>query len=236
MKKFIVKPRVFEILPEYCVGTVTAKGIDNRASRARIEEMLDGNTALFSEKYREANLRELENIAAFRAAFTALGINPNKFMCSIEALMKRVQKNAALPHINPIVDLGNAFSVRYLLPMGAHDIDKLCGDLEVRFSKAGDSFLGMGEEEAESMPEGELVYASGSTVKTRRWIWRQSEDGKISGETSHIFFPIDGFKDVNLGDVLAARDGLARFIEEEFGCEAKTGLVDREHNEFIIED
>lgn len=53
--------------------------------------------------------------------------------------------------------------MRYLLPMGAHDTGKLCGDLEVRFSRTGDSFLGMGETEAEAMPEGELVYASGST-------------------------------------------------------------------------
>lgn len=236
MKKFIVEPRVFESLPEYCVGTVAARGIDNRAARERIAALLDGNTSLFSAQFKEANIRELRNIAAFRSAFTSLGMNPNKFMCSIEALMKRVQKNAALPHINPIVDLGNAFSVRYLLPMGAHDIEKLCGDLEVRYSVEGDSFLPMGEAEAEPMPAGELVYVSGHTVKTRRWIWRQSEDGKIGEETSFAFFPIDGFRDVCLDDVLAARDGLAAFLREEFGCEVRTGLVDREHNEFVIEE
>lgn len=89
MKKFIVEEKVFEMLPEYCVGTVVARGIDNGAPRARIETLLDEGMALFSEKYREANVRELKNIAAFRAAFTALGMNPNKFMCSIEALAKR---------------------------------------------------------------------------------------------------------------------------------------------------
>lgn len=236
MKKFIVEPKVFDVLPGYCVGCVAVKGLDNRAARARIEAMLDESTAEFSEKYKDANIRELGNIAAFRAAFQTLGMNPNKFMCSIEALMKRVQKNAALPHINPIVDLGNAFSVRYLLPMGAHDTQKLGSDLEVRFSVEGDSFLGMGAEAAEAMPAGELVYASGRTVKTRRWIWRQSEDGKIGEDTADVFFPIDGFKDTSLGDVLAARDGLAAFIAEEFGREARVGLVERGHNEFVIED
>ncbi|WP_334295952.1 phenylalanine--tRNA ligase beta subunit-related protein, partial [Clostridioides difficile] len=35
----------------------------------------------------------------------------------------RVAKNKKLPHINPIVDLGNSISLKYLLPMGAHDMD-----------------------------------------------------------------------------------------------------------------
>lgn len=120
-------------------------------------------------------------------------------MCSIEALGKRVQKGHALPEINSIVDLGNAFSLKYVLPMGAHDIGKLDGDLEVRFSVEEDTFLPLGETEAEKPGAGELVYVSSHTVKTRRWIWRQSDDGKITEDTKDVFFPIDGFLGKNDG-------------------------------------
>ncbi|MEI3100361.1 MAG: phenylalanine--tRNA ligase beta subunit-related protein [Oscillospiraceae bacterium] len=152
-------------------------------------------------------------------------------MCSIEALMKRVQKSGALPHINTVVDLGNAFSLNYQLPMGAHDVDKMEGDMEIRFSTSADHFRPMGETETETMPEGELVYVSANTVKTRRWIWRQSEDGKIGPETCNVF-PIDGFKGVNLDSVLAARDELARLLREDFGCQVFTGLVDKDNSSF----
>ena len=91
---------------------------------------------------------------ACRDAFQTLGMNPNKFMCSIESLMKRVQKSGALPHINTVVDLGNAFSLTYQLPMGAHDVDKLEGDIQIRFSTPEDHFLPMGETEMETMPAG----------------------------------------------------------------------------------
>ena len=232
--EFRVDEKVFECLPNYCVGTVTAQGFPNDRPAPAVEELLDGAAARFAEAYRETNIRELPGIKACRDAFTALGMNPNKFMCSIEALAKRVQKGGALPHINPVVDLGNAFSLNYLLPMGAHDMDKLEGDLAVRFSTEEDHFLPMGAEEREEMPAGELVYASVHTVKTRRWLWRQSEDGKIGGETNRVFFPIDGFKGVNDGAVLAARDQLAKLLEETFGCKVTVGFVDRENQRVDI--
>ena len=235
MNRFAVEPAVFEQLPDYCVGVVVARGLDNHSQSEAIGRMLDQAAADFAQANREANVRELPGVRACRDAFQTLGMNPNKFMCSIESLMKRVQKSGALPHINTVVDLGNAFSLTYQLPMGVHDVDKLEGDIQIRFSTPEDHFLPMGETETEIMPAGERVYVSGHTVKTRRWIWRQSEDGKITGETCHVFFPIDGFRNVNGAAVLAARDALARLLEQDFGCQVVTGYVDRENNSFDFE-
>lgn len=230
MKNFIIDEKVFEILPDYCVAIVEAIGIDNKIKNSKVEALLNENIKNFHDNYAEANVREIPNIKAYRDAFLKLNMNPNKFMCSIEALGKRVQKNSALPHINSIVDLGNAMSLKYQLAVGAHDIDKMDSDLEIRFSNLEDKFLGMGETEAESMPEGELVYVSGNTVKTRRWIWRQSDDGKITENSRHIYFPIDGFNNVDKDLMLKAQSELADFIRTEFNCEVKTGFVDRGHN------
>jgi DNA/RNA-binding domain of Phe-tRNA-synthetase-like protein len=234
MKQFIVAKDVFEKLPDYCVGVVVATGFDNHSENAAVAKMLDDEAERFAAEHAADNVRELTNIKACRDAFQVLGMNPNKFMCSIEALTKRVQKSGALPHINPVVDLGNAFSLRYQLPMGAHDIEKAEGDIEIRFSTPEDHFLPMGETELEVMPEGELVYVSGHTVKTRRWIWRQSDDGKITEETSHVFFPIDGFGGVNRDDVLKARDELADLLAREFNCDIKIGFVDISANSMEI--
>ena len=85
------------------------------------------------------------------------------------------------------------------------------------------------------MSTGELVYASSNTVKTRRWIWRQSNDGKIEDTTQNVFFPIDGFKGINDKQVLESRDKLVKFLTSELGCEdVKTGFVDEENSEFVI--
>ncbi len=236
MKKFIVDPAVFEKLPDYCLGVVVASGFDNTAPNEKIEAMLDRYAQDFAARHAGDNVRELPGVRACREAFQKLGMNPNKFMVSIEALAKRVQKSGALPHINPLVDLGNALSLKYEVPMGAHDIDKMEGDILVRFSTPEDHFLPMGGEELETMPEGELCYVSGHTVKTRRWLWRQSEDGKIGPETSHVFFPIDGFATVNAPAVLSAWEELARIVSVDLGLEVKLGLVSVECPSMIIED
>jgi len=236
MKKFAVDPEVFKSLPNYCLGVVVAKGINNQEKNAVIEQKMAEQQQAFHQAFEQVNLKEYPGICAYRDAFYKLNMNPNKFMCSIEALAKRVQKGSHLPNINSIVDLGNAMSLKYVLPMGAHDIDKFDGDMMVRFSTPADHFQPMGEENQEEMPAGELVYVSGNTVKTRRWIWRQSDDGKITEETSYALFPIDGFEGVNDENVLKAREELAEILKEQFGCELQVGYINSSSPEFVFED
>lgn len=56
-----------------------------------------------------------------------------------------------------------------------------------------------------------------------------------AGETGQVFFPIDGFRNVNRAAVLAARDALARLLEQDFGCRVATGYVDSGNNFFDFE-
>lgn len=234
MKKFIVDEKLFEVSPNYCVGIVVCNGIDNHIKIEEIYRRLDEEIEKFSKDFGDLNVREIKSVSAYRDAFRKLSINPNKYMCSIESLLKRVQKNKSLPVINSIVDMGNLFSVKYRLPLGAHDISKMEGDFEIRFSKEEDSFLPMGGEEKETADKNELVYVSNNTIKTRRWMWRQSEDGKITEETSDVFFPIDGFVGVNEDEVIKLRDELSDFIEKNYGLEVKKGYVDSQNREFEI--
>ena len=144
-----------------------------------IEEMLKKETHDISEKYKDTKVKELPEIELYREAFRNMGINPNKFMSSIESLITRTIKTGFVPNINPLVDLGNALSVKYMIPLGIHDTDKITGDVELRRATSDDKFIPFGASEVETPDEGEFVYISGNEVRTRRWIWRQGENGKI---------------------------------------------------------
>lgn len=224
--KFTIEPAVFEKLPTACFGVVAAKGIDNAKHYPRIDALLDEGVALAESRFSGKKVKEEPDILPYRAAFQALGVNPNKYMCSIEALFTRIAKGKGMPRINPLVDLNNAVSLKYTLPMGTHDLGASPLDMEVRFARAGDTFLPFGGGAPETPDAGELVYAVGNEVRTRRWTWRQSEQGKIGPGTSYVFFPIDGFTDFNRDQVLAARDELSALAEEIFGCQVKTGYLD----------
>lgn len=119
-------------------------------------------------------------------------------------------------------------------PMGAHDLGGSSEDICIRFAQPGDTFLPFGGEAEEIPDSGEVVYAVGHQVRTRRWTWRQSEHGKITPESTDIFFPIDGFTNFNREQVLAARDDLKTLVKQISGCEAAVGFVDSEHQEMEL--
>jgi DNA/RNA-binding domain of Phe-tRNA-synthetase-like protein len=229
--KFSVSKEVFQKMDNVCFGIVVAKGINNEENK-KIIELLKNSIELTETKFQDRKVKEVEEIVYYRDSFVKLGINPNKFMSSIEAIITRVAKKKGFPSINPIVDLGNAVSIKYLVPLGAHDIEASEDDICIRFSKKGDKFIPFGGDEEEYLEDGELIYSIGNEVRTRRWIWRQSEQGKITKESKNIFFPIDGFKDKNYNSVINARDELAELLKKNFNCQVKIGFVDINNTEF----
>ena len=234
--EFRVEDRVFESLPTVCFAIVVAFGLDNSQENSSVGRLLEENSLLCQQSMTDANVKEYPAVACYRDAFRRLNINPNKFMFSIEALLSRIARGKGMPSINAAVDLGNAVSLKYKLPIGAHDIDTMAGEVSVRYSQAGDYFIPFGCTQDETLDENEIVYASGNSVRTRKWIWRQSEEGKITEQTKNIFYPIDGFTDINKDTLLAAQRELADLLEQVFACTVRLGWVDSENRSCSFKD
>lgn len=188
--RFIVTPEIFEKLPDLYVGVVVAKGVDNSQDYPNIDELLNKYIKFSQEKFDGVNVKQNEKIIPYREAFRKIGINPNRYPCSAEALFKRLSKGKDLPHINPLVDLNNAISLNYTLPMGTHSLDGIEDNIMMRVAQVGDNFIPLGTDKIEEPDKEEVVYAVGKDVRTRRWTWRQSEHGKITDQTRDVFFPI----------------------------------------------
>ena len=233
--RFEVSPDVFELLPDACFGVVAVRGVDNTHAYPELSELQHNAIAECEHALAGIKVKESPEIVPYRDAFRALGINPNKFMCSIEALLTRIAKGKGFPEISPIVDLGNAVSLRTRLPIGAHDMGTVRRALEVRHAKEGDTFIPFGGGEAELPDANEVVYVSDGEVRTRRWTWRQSEIGKITGDTTDLLFPIDGFRSLNCDRVLEARKELSELIEGIFHAKTAVGMVDRDNPVFDAE-
>lgn len=231
---FFVTNRVFEKMPNVCFGLVRVKGIDNSHRCDFIEEMLNNSIASCREHFEGKIVKQEKELQPYRNAFTQLGINPNKYMSSIEALLTRIAKKKGMPHINPVVDLGNAISLKYYLPVGAHDLDTMDGEFCVRCAGEDDTFLPFGATETEKADIGEVVYATGTKIRTRRWIWRQSEEGKIFDTTSDLLFIIDGFEE-NKESILKAREELNRILTEKMNCKTKIGFIDKDNTVFDMD-
>ena len=227
MNQFQVAPEIFEKMPNACFGVVVVRGIDNQKSYPAIADFYQKTQKELFDKLAGRKAKEYPAIIPYREAFQKLEINPNKFPPSIEALSSRIEKGKWIPPINPIVDLGNGISLKYGIPLGAHDLDSTTAPLEIRLSHPDDQFVPFGATEPETIDSDEILYVSGHQVKTRRWIWRQSEFGKITNQSQNIFFPLDGFEDINGSETKEARDELASLLEHHFGVTPFVGWVNK---------
>ena len=228
MATFAIGDAVFERLPDLCVGIVVARGIDNSHEYPEIDRMLDGAVAEATGLLANSKASDDPRVQPYREAFHVLGMSPSRYPSSNIALLRRIAKGKGLWRVNPIVDLGNAISISYGLPLGAHVL-KEGGMLELRFSEEGDVFVPLGEERPDAtLAPGELVYTEGNLIHTRRWTWRQSENGKVEPTTTEVVFPVDGFVGKNDACVREACDDLATRLREVFGCEATTSLASSE--------
>lgn len=230
--KFIVEKQVFDKLDDLYIGVVVAKGVDNSKDYKNIDKMLDESILNAKREFLDVKAKEDERVIPYREGFQKVGINPNKFQCSVEAMVNSISKGRDVPHINPLVNLNNAISLKYTLPMGTHNLGLSDSDVELRFATEDDTFTPMGSDTPEKLEEDELVYVVDNKVRTRRWAWRQSREGMIDKDTSYVFFPIDGFKGFNDDKINEAIKELEEVLQNEFGCETTSGYVDKDHPEF----
>ncbi len=247
-----VSKEVFDKLPNAVFGLVAVTGINNAKEVPQIGAMLDENVEACNKYFDESGNKAKDDpcVLPYREAFRALGINPGRYTCSAEALMDRIAKGKGMPHINPAVDLGNAISLKYRIPIGAHDIYSFVrpdgtgrgtedAGIEVRPATDDDTFIpfGGGDGDFDNPEPGEVVYVSGHEVRTRRWTWRQSEVGKMTEKTSAVLYPIDGFTDVNLEEVKQAMKDFTEYVANYFAqsghsCTVATGIVDKDNRRF----
>ena len=230
--KFKVDKKFFEKVDNACFGVIIARGIDNTKKYAFIEKLLEDEINSIEEEYRDKKVKELPEIELYRDAFRKLDINPNKYMCSIEALVSRTVKSKHIPNINPIVDLGNALSLKYRIPLGIHDIDRFSGDIEIRPASENDKFIPFGGEGYDNPDVGEIIYVSGNDVKTRRWTWRQGENSKVDETIKNAFIPLDGFTE-NKENILKLQEEFSNILTN-MGVECTLGFIDKDHNTFTF--
>ena len=117
---------------------------------------------------------ELPEIQAWRRAFAAMGLKPTQYRCASESLLRRFRLQGSLPGLHPLVDLCNAVSLAFAIPVAAFDAGAITGPLEVRYAAGDEKYLTFAGE-VEHPAAGEVIFADGAGhAHARRWTNRQS--------------------------------------------------------------
>jgi DNA/RNA-binding domain of Phe-tRNA-synthetase-like protein len=106
------------------------------------DEQLDAALTAAASAARDA-LDSPDVIAAVRAMYRRVGIDPTRTRPSSEALLRRVRKGDELPRVNTLVDIINWCSLETGLPFGLYDLDRIRGPIVLRLGRAGEEYAGI---------------------------------------------------------------------------------------------
>lgn len=214
---YSVSPQIFERFPGYIRGVVIAHDVTNGPSPPELIQLLREAEDSVRARLTLDKIAEEPRIRSWREAYRAFGAKPADFRSSVEAMARRVLRGDELPAINALVDIGNVISLRHLIPAGGHAIDLLNGDIELRFAQGDEDFVALGSDELEHPLPGEVIFAEGKTVLTRRWTWRQGNHTLTLPETRAIEFNVDGLPPVDRDEIEAACAEVAELVQRFCG-------------------
>jgi DNA/RNA-binding domain of Phe-tRNA-synthetase-like protein len=222
--RFRHSDEIWHDFPELVPGVLRAEGI---TSAATVDAPLEQFHAVARSRLAAGAESELPEIAAWRRVFSRMGLKPTQYRCAAEALLRRFRKEDALPRIHPLIDLCNAVSLAFAIPVAVFDLAKVNGDLTVRHAAGDETYLAFSGE-TESPEPREVIFADASgRAHARRWTNRQSALSAVRAETATILIVAEAMHATAAADVQKLLAALAQAIGAIWPAAPRTALLDR---------
>ena len=239
MSKFIIKEDFFEVFPEAEIGVVTAKNINNDPdtldddSLREIADMLQASFETAKTHLPEETFIENKVVGVWREAFRKFKTKKGA-RCSIEAMLKRVQKDNPPGNINPLVDIYNSVSLTYALPCGGENIDSFKGDLILTIAEGGEDFLALGDTEPDPALPGEVIYRDDEGAVCRCWNWRDGKRTMLTEGTTNAFLIFESVDPDRSEDLKDALWTLANNVQKYLGGDVEIYTLNKDNPEIEL--
>lgn len=155
------------------------------------------------------------HLSAWDDVFRAFGTKPKRTPCSASALRKRVLKEGALPPLDPVVDIYNAISIRYAIPVGGENLAAYAGAPRMTLAEGNEPFdtLKEGQPVIEYPDAGEVIWRDDIGVTCRRWNWRQGVRTRLDSQAQHMWFILESLPSMPLSALQEAGDELVSNLQ-----------------------
>jgi DNA/RNA-binding domain of Phe-tRNA-synthetase-like protein len=184
----VIEPEVFALRPDFRALSIYAAGITNSAGTSdTLAALANACSSPCAEPWAE------DHREAWRDAYRAFGAKPQRTPCSAEALLKRVARDGALPSVNAVVDLYNAVSLRFAIPVGGENTESYVGVPHLVRATGREKFetMNAGVPHTESPEPGEVIWRDEQGTTCRRWNWRQCARTRIEITTTNMWFVLE---------------------------------------------
>lgn len=248
--KCTIDAQIFERFPDFNLGLVAMKGIDNLVPDRDIEAFLRHASLEAGLLLKLKPLAADRGVQSYREALARGGMDGVPSMeRTLRALGEGIVREAsapaargpgsvtgligdtALPRLNAAKDLARGAELQFRIPVFAFDMGDESAALAVRAAGEGDRFLTAGG--AEETPEaGEVLFAFGREAAVRRFFCDEGRTGAVTPDARNILFALPCFG-ATRRKAMSVRNELARRMKDSFGRTAETAWLDAETPDFV---
>jgi DNA/RNA-binding domain of Phe-tRNA-synthetase-like protein len=206
-----IDPRIVKLAPDFRAMSIVVEAGEVSPGSVADEALEEAYRAIARNEPRWAQ----EHLSAWAQVFQRFGAKPQRTPCSAEALRKRFLRDGSLPRANPIVDLYNAISLRYAVPVGGENLDAYVGQPRLTIANGSEVFDTMKDgHPAEEAPDpGEVVWRDDQGVTCRRWNWRQGVRTRLSADARRMWFILESLAPMPLEALHKASAELAEGLQ-----------------------
>ncbi len=201
---FSHSPRIWEEFPQLIPGLMV---VDNITPEGDVEGTIQSLFEVARKRLESSAESQMPQVAAWRRAYSQMGLKPTKYRSAAEALLRRFRKENQLPKLHPLVDLCNAFSLANALPVAIFDLDHIDSFIEVRHALGTEEYHAFSGK-VENPAVDEVVFADAANqLHARRWTFRQSRPSTVSDSTSKVLIISEGLHE-------SASEDIAQLLEK----------------------
>ncbi|ASY59039.1 phenylalanine--tRNA ligase beta subunit-related protein [Sinorhizobium sp. CCBAU 05631] len=206
--------------PELAAGVLHVEGIHRDVPVAAHATEFE---AVAKARLAEAAEGDLPEIQAWRRAFSRMGMKPT----ASEALLRRFRKEGTLPKIHPLIDLCNAASLAFAIPIAVFDLDKVAAHLEVRHADGDEVYMTFAGDIEHPEPREVIFTDAEKRAHARRWTNRQSGYSAVRDETKRVLVVAEALHAGAAADVKRLTDELGAAIRTVWSVEPRCAILGR---------
>jgi DNA/RNA-binding domain of Phe-tRNA-synthetase-like protein len=222
---------IWRDFPSLAAGVVYAEGITAKGTPG---DRADRFAAIAKSRLSACSEGELPEIQAWRRAFAKMGLKPTQYRCASEALLRRFRKEGSLPPLHPLVDLCNAASLAFAIPVAVLDVAKVTWPLAVRYADGDEEYLTFGGDIEHPGP-GEVIFADQARrAHARRWTNRQSGLSAVADSTTAVLIVAEALHDSAARDVRELTEALTGELAAVWSLAPSAALLTRSSPAFTF--
>ena len=210
-----IDEKLKKTFPGLKIAHLEIDGIEVKRGMESLKKVIRRSREEIITRYSGIELTEDPHIKAYRDFIKKFNIGPSEQKAASEALIKMMLNKGRLPEINNVVDCMNIVSMRTGLTISAWDKDKIKGDVIVRYSKEGERYTPIGDEEM-ILKSGEIIETDDEKVLCLIR-YRDCQFAMVDCNTKNLLIHVQGVEGVAEEEVIDAKEELKKLILEFAG-------------------